>query len=112
MKEESEASAVHSDLATRIAACSGGGESLPQPVLREMETRFGADFTDVRIHTGGEAIDLCQQLGAQAFTHGKDIFFNAGKFDPESNAGKFLLAHELTHIIQQSDETELSGGEA
>ncbi|HEY1216129.1 MAG TPA: DUF4157 domain-containing protein, partial [Bryobacteraceae bacterium] len=77
---------------------------------REMEASFGADFTDVRIHTGSDAMSLCQRLGAQAFTHGKDIFFNEGKFDPESGPGKLLLAHELTHIIQQS--TESSGPES
>jgi hypothetical protein len=110
MKEESGA-AVHSDIADRIANCSGG-DPLPQKTLREMEASFGADFTDVRIHTDSDAVELCQQLGAQAFTHGKDIFFNAGKFNPESASGKLLLAHELTHIIQQSDEKGSSEPEA
>jgi hypothetical protein len=70
----------------------------------EMETGFGADFSQVNIHTGSQAVQMNKELGAQAFTHGKDIYFNEGKYNPNSNAGKHLLAHELTHTIQQNKD--------
>jgi peptidoglycan hydrolase-like protein with peptidoglycan-binding domain len=67
----------------------------------EMEQGFGADFNNVRIHNDAEAQDMSQNIGAQAFTHGNDIYFNQGKYNPNSDEGKHLLAHELTHTIQQ-----------
>jgi hypothetical protein len=70
-----------------------------------MEPRFGADFGGVRVHTGGEADQLNRQLNAQAFTHGQDIYMGAGKYDPASSDGKKLLAHELTHVVQQNGDT-------
>ena len=66
-----------------------------------MESRFGADFSGVRIHTGSGAEGLSASVSAQAFTHGNDIYFNSGKFSPGTEAGGHLLAHELTHTIQQ-----------
>jgi hypothetical protein len=62
-----------------------------------MEPRFGADFSGVRVHTGGEAVQMNRELGAQAFTHGSDVYFGAGK-SPGNNE---LTAHELTHVVQQ-----------
>ncbi|AUP79057.1 eCIS core domain-containing protein [Flavivirga eckloniae] len=66
-----------------------------------MESRFGSDFSDVKIHTGSEAVQMSRELNAQAFTVGNDIYFNQGKYSPNSDTGKHLLAHELTHTIQQ-----------
>ncbi len=66
-----------------------------------MENRFGADFSGVRIHKGDYASGLSDRLHAQAFTTGNDIYFNSGKYDPGTNQGKKLIAHELTHTIQQ-----------
>ena len=66
-----------------------------------MEPRFGADFSGVRIHTGSEAAQLNREVSAQAFTHGQDIYLGEGKTDVASAQGKQLLAHELTHTIQQ-----------
>ena len=66
-----------------------------------MEPRFGADFSEVRLHTSSEAAQLNRAVGAQAFTHGPDIYLGGGKDDLELSAGKQLLAHELTHTIQQ-----------
>jgi hypothetical protein len=80
----------------------GGGSSLGNETKDFMESRFGADFSGVRVHTDSSAVQMNKDIGAQAFTHGKDIFFNAGKFNPGSNSGKELLAHELTHTIQQT----------
>lgn len=83
----------------------GGGTSLDEPTRRAMEKSFGTDLGQVKIHTDQAAAQINQQLGAHAFTTGNDIFFNSGKFNPETKAGKHLLAHELTHTIQQGKTT-------
>jgi Domain of unknown function (DUF4157) len=80
-----------------ILSRRGGGKSLPEAVLRKMETALGADFSDVRVHVGGEA----SSIGALAFTHGSDIFFAPGLYDPHSPHGQRLLGHELVHVVQQ-----------
>jgi outer membrane protein OmpA-like peptidoglycan-associated protein len=79
----------------------GNGSPMPQNVKTEMESGFGADFSHVNIHTDSEAARMSNELGAQAFTNGNDVYFNKGKYNPTSQEGKFLLAHELTHTIQQ-----------
>jgi hypothetical protein len=68
-----------------------------------LEPRFGRDFSDVRLHTGPEAADSADALGAQAYTVGNRIVFGAGKFAPYSSAGRRLLLHELTHVAQQAE---------
>jgi hypothetical protein len=85
-----------------LAAKKGHGNPLPDDVRVDMEARFGTDFSRVTIHTGSSAGRLNKQLKAQAFTHGRDIYFAPGKYDPGSGAGKRLLAHELTHVVQQT----------
>src|SRR5262249_3185291 len=91
-------------IAARLRANRGGGQPLPPPVLHEMSSAFGHDFGGVRVHTGSDAAELSSDLGAQAFTHGGDIYFSHGKFAPESAQGRHLLAHELTHVVQQGGE--------
>lgn len=86
---------------SHLRAQQGGGHALPGGTRSFMENRFGADFSAVRVHTGGSAVQLNRDLQAQAFTHGRDIYFNAGKYNPVSKGGQRLLAHELTHIVQQ-----------
>jgi len=86
------------DLESRLNTSKGGGSPLSEGVRGFMEPRFGADFSGVRVHTGGEAVQINQELGAQAFTHGSDVYFGAGK-SPGNNE---LTAHELTHVVQQS----------
>lgn len=88
-----------------IATQRGGGQPLESSVRREMEQGIGADFSGVRIHTGAPASELNDSLRARAFTHGQDVFFNAGEFNPGSSEGRHLLAHELTHVVQQSRST-------
>lgn len=85
-----------------ITQSRGKGASLSGDTKDFMESRFGRSFEDVRLHTDGEAARLSSGLNAQAFTHGSDIYFNAGKFDPGSSGGRHLLAHELTHVVQQN----------
>ena len=66
-----------------------------------MGKRFGADFNNVRIHTGNEANTLSQSVGAKAFTHRNHIYFASDQYQPSTADGQRLLAHELTHTIQQ-----------
>jgi hypothetical protein len=80
---------------------AGKGSQLPKETLAEMSHTFGVDLSHVRIHTDAAAVALCSELNAQAFTHGCDIYFNEGKYNPESGEGKRLLVHELTHVVQQ-----------
>lgn len=87
---------------SKLKTTKGGGQKLNGKAKNEMESGFGADFSNVNIHTDGKAAEMSDQIGAQAFTHGNDVYFNQGKFDPSSTEGKHLLAHELTHTIQQS----------
>ncbi|EDX76493.1 hypothetical protein MC7420_4749 [Coleofasciculus chthonoplastes PCC 7420] len=91
------------DLESRLNASKGGGSPLSENVRGFMEPRFGADFSGVRVHTGGEAVQMNQELGAQAFTHGSDVYFGEGK-EPGNNG---LTAHELTHVVQQTGAVQL-----
>jgi len=84
-----------------IKATQGGGKPMDGGTKSFMESRFGNDFSDVKIHTGDYAVQMSKELNAQAFTVGNDIYFNSGKYAPEASGGKHLLAHELTHTIQQ-----------
>jgi len=88
-----------------LSSTKGTGSALPEPTRNFMESRFNADFSNVRIHTGHTAETMSRSINAQAFTHGSDIYFNSGKFSPGSGAGQLLLAHELTHTIQQGAVT-------
>ncbi len=90
-----------SELERKLRASRSGGQELPEPIQVFMEEKIGADFSGVRVHTSNDAMQMNRRLGAQAFTHGKDIFFNAGRFKPESRDGQRLLAHELVHTVQQ-----------
>lgn len=84
-----------------LASSKGGGSALPSDTRRFMESRIGADFSGVRIHTGTQAESMSRSVQAQAFAHGSDIYFNSGKYSPDTSIGKTLLAHELTHTVQQ-----------
>jgi len=90
------------ETADAIQAELGGGAPLPKAVQAFMAPRFKADFSGVRIHTDTKAENLASRLGAKAFTYGRHVFFNRGQFQPDTKAGKELIAHELAHTIQQS----------
>jgi hypothetical protein len=85
----------------QVNSSKGKGKQLPQHTNQFMGNAFGADFSDVSIHTDRNAMKMNRQLGARAFTYGNNIFFNEGEYNPESPKGKNLLAHELTHTLQQ-----------
>jgi hypothetical protein len=92
---------VGRDFENRVAG-SSGGSPLPDETRTFMEPRFGMDFSGVRLHAGGEAADLNRSVSARAFTLGRDIYLGAGQTDVASDGGKRLLAHELTHVVQQN----------
>ena len=94
-----------SDLQQKLNTSKGSGRTLPEDIRSSFESALGADFSNVNIHTGTDAVEMNKELGAQAFTHGSDIYFNSGKYDPTSSSGKQLLAHELTHTVQQGGST-------
>ncbi|HTE28499.1 eCIS core domain-containing protein [Flavitalea sp.] len=95
-----------SQLSSRIEQSAGKGKGMGTKTRDAMESSFGHNFSDVNIHTGAESMEMNRELGAQAFTHGKDIYFNSGKYNPDTSSGKQLLAHELTHVVQQNGATE------
>lgn len=96
---------------THIAkSASEPGSNLGKPLdagaREEMGRKLGFDFGNVRIHTDAPAVYLNKGLNARAATHGSDIFFNEGEYDPISSGGRMLLAHELTHVVQQAGMTD------
>jgi hypothetical protein len=82
---------------------AGSGQPMSDAVRSFMESRFETDFSNVRIHTDPKAAILTKELSAEAFAVGRDVFFNEGRYSPENETGKRLLAHELTHTIQQEN---------
>ena len=94
-------SMVSENLETRINDAIGSGQPLPDSVNTSLEPHFKHDFSQVRLHTDAEADKLSRKLEAEAFTTGKDIFFRNGAYQPDNDSGKRLIAHELTHVVQQ-----------
>ena len=86
-------------------AISKAGQPLDPESRNFFEPRFGTDFSDVKIHTGSTATESSRSINAHAYTIGKNIVFNEGKFDSGTEEGKRLLAHELTHVVQQNDSS-------
>ena len=98
-KAENEAS---NGLETTLKNTKGQGQTLPKETNLQMKQILGQDFSNVTIHTDNKSIQMNQELQSQAFTHGSDVYFNQGKYNPHSNDGQQLLAHELTHVVQQT----------
>ncbi|WP_392482105.1 DUF4157 domain-containing protein [Nostoc sp. C110] len=90
------------DLETSINQARGGGQLLANNIREPMEQAFGADFSRVKVHTDSQADQLNQSIQAKAFTTGQDVFFRQGTYEPGSRGGQELLAHELTHVVQQN----------
>ncbi len=100
-KADGDAGVVSDDIAGRIEETRGGGAAMDGGTRSFMEQRFGADFSAVNIHTDATAETLNRELDARAFAVGNDIYFNSGQYNPATESGKHLLAHELTHTLQQ-----------
>lgn len=104
---------VEASVAETIQRARCGGSALDVKTRYGMESAFGADFGGVRVHTDAQADTLNRSLNARAFTTGNDIFFRKGEFNPGSSGGKELLAHELTHTVQQGgSDVQRSGSPA
>jgi len=97
-------------LESYVGNLSGSGQSLPNDVRNFYEPRFGHDFSNVKIHTDNIATKSAQSINAQAYTTGNNIVFNDGQYSPGNENGKRLLAHELTHVIQQSSSIQRKCG--
>lgn len=93
---------VTQELESSPVSLSSDGQPLPASVRAFFEPRLGLDLRQVRVHTGSQASEAARAIQAKAYTHGKDIVFGAGQYAPESQEGKRLLAHELTHVVQQN----------
>jgi hypothetical protein len=93
---------LDNETAGRINRTRGAGQPLDGAVQVQMSETMGHDLSGVRVHTDSEADLLNQQLSAKAFTTGQDIFFRQGEYNPASGGGRELLAHELSHVVQQS----------
>ena len=93
---------------------SGGGSPLDNDTRADMEGRLGHDFSDVRVHTDSRAHESAQAVNAHAYTVGPNIVFQRDQYDPSSTEGRTMLAHELTHVVQQRsgpvDGTPSGGG--
>ena len=94
-------STAPTQLTNQLGSSKGRGSTMPEHLQNEMSSKMGSDFSSVKIHTDTSAVQMSQGLGARAFTHGSDIYFNSGEYNPGTSEGKHLLAHELTHVVQQ-----------
>lgn len=104
--------AVAPEVEQTIQQARGGGQALDHGVRAQLEPAFKTDFSGVRVHTDGQADNLNRSLSARAFATGQDIFFKQGEYNPGSSTGRELLAHELTHVVQQNGavQTKLTVG--
>ena len=102
-KVENTGNSDTSSIEQNLASSKGRGSKMSDSTLAEMNQSFGTDFSGVNIHTDSNAVQMNRDLGARAFANGNDIYFNSGEYKPDSNEGKHLLAHELTHTVQQGE---------
>ncbi|HEY9076340.1 MAG TPA: DUF4157 domain-containing protein [Anaerolineaceae bacterium] len=101
--------AVSPQIESILAAQRGSGLPLPEDLRSAMEPRFGANFSNVRLHSGSQAASLAHSIQAKAFTYGSDIYLGEGAYNPATQDGRRLLAHELTHVVQQGGGSPASG---
>ncbi|MEA5485179.1 MULTISPECIES: DUF4157 domain-containing protein [Pseudanabaena] len=90
------------ELESSIQSARGGGQPLAANLQRSMGQAMGADFSGVKVHTDSQSDQLNQSIQAKAFTTGQDVFFRQGAYEPSSRGGQELIAHELTHVVQQN----------
>ena len=101
-KEQTKQSrAPSAEIQEDAVSSQSSGQALPDNLQPKMEETLGMDFTAVRLHHDTPSATMADSLGAKAFTHGEDIYFNHGEYQPETTTGEQLLAHELTHVKQQ-----------
>jgi hypothetical protein len=90
------------DIEESIQGAKGSGQPLAENIKEPMEKAFGADFSGVKVHTDSQSDQINQSIQAKAFTTGQDVFFRQGEYNPGSRGGQELIAHELTHVVQQN----------
>jgi hypothetical protein len=100
-------SGVFPGLNNYVGSLSSRGSGLPEPTRKFFEPRFGYDFSSVKIHNDAAAHASARNINALAYTHGNNIVFGSNQYSPESDSGKKLLAHELTHVVQQGNGIHL-----
>lgn len=98
---------VNEDIKNQLNRSKGGGNPISDQIRAFVEPRLQSDFSKVRVHTNNEADQMSRDLGARAFTFGRDIYFGAGQYSPDSYEGKRLLVHELTHVVQQKSTSSI-----
>lgn len=106
-KEHSTSSSTGTNIGSYISRLSGKGQSLPSTANQFFSSRMGHDFTDVKIHTDKEAAESAKSVNAKAYTNGNNVVFNEGQFNTDSISGKKLIAHELTHVMQQKEQDKI-----
>jgi hypothetical protein len=102
MKPEGAAISAPSQIESSLKEARGSGQPLGDDIRQPMEQAFGTDFSRVKIHTDSRSHELNKSVQSRAFTTGQDVFFRQGEYSPGNNGGKELLAHELTHVVQQN----------
>ncbi|MDD5267124.1 MAG: DUF4157 domain-containing protein [Methylococcales bacterium] len=105
------AEGMHTAPASVDLVLAGSGRPLEPALQKDMSHRFGYDFSRVRVHTGVAAGQSARDVNANAYTVGREIVFGAGRFAPETREGRRLIAHELTHVVQQSGSNEIRLGQ-
>jgi hypothetical protein len=96
------------NLESSIQSARGGGKSLDPNLQAKMGQAMGADFSGVKVHTDSQSDQLNKSIQAKAFTTGQDVFFRQGAYEPSSRGGQELIAHELTHVVQQNGNSIVS----
>jgi hypothetical protein len=97
-----EGGAVSDDFEQQLQSAKGSGQALDAGLQSQMGQAMGADFSGVKVHTDSQSDQLNQSIQAKAFTTGQDVFFSQGAYNPSSKDGQELIAHELTHVVQQN----------
>jgi hypothetical protein len=96
-----EGGAVSDEFEQQLQSAKGSGQALDADLQQSMGQAMGADFSGVKVHTDAQSDQLNESIQSKAFTTGADVFFRAGEYDPGSKGGQELIAHELTHVVQQ-----------
>jgi len=110
IRRKADAAALDSAVPDNCVSSLGTGQSLDRATRNYFEPRFGADFSHVKVHSGAQAAESAGSINARAYTLGSNMVFGAGQYEPNTIEGKRLLAHELTHVIQQNQRADVSGG--
>ena len=100
--QQSSSHSISEPLSQKINSTRGSGHKMDSNTLQAMNNSFGMNFDEVNIHTGNDASQMNAGINARAFTIGRDIYFNQGEYNPNTQFGQWLLAHELTHVVQQN----------